>query len=376
MDLKVIYLDNPPVNALSSKLRLYLLNEIKEAENNDKVYGIVLRGRNSLFSGGADIKEFNDGSYSNYPTLIDLVHLLARCPKPTIAWTEGATLGGGVELAIGCQFRVAMETSKFALPEINLGIIPAAGATQLLPRLIGLDCAMTSCTSGKFYSASEALAAGAIDAIVTSYEDAMKVCHNICSSGRKKTCLLDLPVKGAENKEEIFSKQMKRVKQKWRGAEAPLVCLDVIKSSASCSFQQGLDLERESFLQLCVSDQSKALRYIFFAERSLKKWKTFDGISASFGSPQKIRKVAVIGLGTMGSTITICFLRLNLPVYIMEADEKKLEEGFERILHLIDEMKSARVISDSQKDSMTSQLIKSSRFDQLKVKFMKSINCD
>ena len=127
--------------------------------------------------------------------------------------------------------------------------------------------------AGKFYSASEALAAGAIDAIVTSYEDAMKVCHNICSSGRKKTCLLDLPVKGAENvtfwaifekhhflsfssliqKEEIFSKQMKRVKQKWRGAEAPLVCLDVIKSSASCSFQQGLDLERESFLQLCVS---------------------------------------------------------------------------------------------------------------------------
>ena len=323
--IALISINNPPVNAISQAVRAGLLDAVTSAVAAESVRAIVIACEGKTFIAGADVREFNRSPMP--PHLGDVIRLIEDSPKPVIAAIHGTALGGGLEIALGCHFRIAAGNAKMGLPEVTLGLLPGAGGTQRLPRLIGIRAALDMITSGKPINAQQALQLGAIDEIAAGelVESAMSFAIRIAKVGcaiRRTRALTIKPEPSIS-----FDDMERDVAKKYRGLIAPIECVKAIRGCVELSFEDGLKRERELFLALKASSQSKALRHAFFGERAVAK---IPGLSAD--TPvREIRTAAVIGAGTMGGGIAMCFANAGIPVTLLDAEQDALDRGMATI---------------------------------------------
>ena len=325
-EIAVVTINSPPVNALSADVRNGLRDGVAKAAAAPEVKAIVVICAGRTFIAGADIAEF--GKPPKGATLPELQGVLEGGPKPIIAAIHGTALGGGFEMALMCHYRVAVPSAKFGFPEIKLGLIPGAGGTQRLPRLTGVEKALDIILSGAPFSAQEALQWGVVDALVEEgqlREGALGFARKVIDTHMPPRKIRDLneKIEAARGHPEIFEKVRRDYAKKFRGFEAWQSALRAVQVAVDLPFDEGMKLERQAFLDLIPTEQSRAQRYVFFAER--KVWKIADVPEDIPVLP--IRKVGVIGAGTMGGGISMNFLNAGIPVTIVEAAQDALERG-------------------------------------------------
>ena len=325
-DIAVITLNSPPVNALSAKVREGLFEGFKAAGADPAAKAIVLICEGRTFIAGADITEF--GGAMAGPSLTDVQDMMENSPKPVIAAIHGTVLGGGLEVALCAHFRVAVPSAKFGLPEVNLGLLPGAGGTQRLPRVVGPERALEMMTSGRHVPAKEALAGGLADELVEEgklREGALAFARKVVAEGRPLTRIRDqnAKVEAARGKPEIFADFRKANARKFRGFLAPEYNIQTIEAAVNLPFEEGLAVERKLFGELMSGSQSAAQRYSFFAERQAQK---IPGIADDVPLIP-IKKVGVIGAGTMGGGIAMNFANAGIPVVIVEQKQEPLDKG-------------------------------------------------
>jgi 3-hydroxyacyl-CoA dehydrogenase len=319
----VIVLDNPPVNGLRHSVRTRIVEEIDAAVANDAVRAIVITGANGLFSGGADIREFNTPAASAEPTLHTVIRVVESCAKPVISAIEGHCMGGGLELSLACHYRVARPNAQVGLPEVKFGIVPGAGGTQRLPRAAGVENALNMVVSGNAVAAAKLEDTGLFDGIVEGdlREGAIAFARRVADA-RPLPRVRDRPAEHPDA-EAFFAFAKANVAAAARNFPAPAKCVEAVAAAVSKPFDEGLKIERSLFLQLVQSPESRALRHAFFAERAASKI-----ADVAPDTPiRPIKSVAVIGAGTMGGGIAMNFLDAGIPVTILEANAEALERG-------------------------------------------------
>jgi 3-hydroxyacyl-CoA dehydrogenase len=329
-DIAVLMIDSPPVNALSADVRDGLRDGVGHALADPALKAIVVICAGRTFIAGADIAEF--GKPAKGATLPELQGALEGGQKPIIAAIHGTALGGGFEVALMCHYRVAVPSAKFGLPEIKLGLIPGGGGTQWLPRLTGVEKALDIILSGTPFSAQEALQWSVVDALVEEgrlREGALFFARKVIDTRMPLRKIRDLneKIEAARGHPEIFQKLRRDCAKKFRGFEAWQSALRAVQAAVDLPFDEGIKLERQAFLDLIPTEQSRAQRYVFFAER--KVWKIADVPENIPVLP--IRKVGVIGAGTMGGGISMNFLNAGIPVTIIEAAQDALQRGIATI---------------------------------------------
>ncbi len=324
-NIAIITVDNPPVNAISQNVRQGIVNCIKEAENYTSVQSIIIICAGRTFMAGADIKEF--GKPPEKPHLPDVVSTIEQCSKPVIAAIHGQALGGGFEIALGSHYRIADVNAKVGLPEVNLGLIPGAGGTQRLPRLIGAEASIDLITSGKPIKAAQAETIGILNTVSAGdlLSDAVTFAKDIANNPLTDKRLCDKLLAPVE--EMFFEQKREEFAKKYRGFEAPQACLNAIEAAFKLPFAEGMEKERKLFVERRNSTQSDAQRHMFFAERTSLK---VDDIDKSI-TPRNIKRIAVIGAGTMGGGIAICFADAGFDVILLEINPDALKTGMARI---------------------------------------------
>jgi 3-hydroxyacyl-CoA dehydrogenase len=318
-DILEIVMNNPPVNAFSAAIRQSLDRAVADAQSDANVRAIVIRGAGKLFSGGADITEF--GRAPVEPMLPALVHSIEASAKPVVAAIHGTCLGGGMEIALACHYRIATPAAKFGLPEVKLGLIPGAGGTQRLPRLIGAQAALGMIVSGDPVSSRKAQELGLVDRVVGEdrlVEEAIAFAREIASQVPRRTG--ELAITPAP---EVFERFVADMGRKIQGLDAPAACIEAIRAATELPLADGLALERALFPKLLDGAQSKALRHLFFAERTAAK---IEGLPKGIAL-RPIARVGVIGAGTMGGGISMNFLSAGIPVTIVEMAQDALDRG-------------------------------------------------
>ena len=321
----VLTVDNPPVNALSQHVRKGLHDGIKQATADGAVQAIVIACAGRTFIAGADITEF--GKPPAEPSLHSVLDLIEGSPKPVVAAVHGTALGGGLEVTLACHYRVAVKAARFGLPEVKLGILPGAGGTQRLPRVVGVEKGLSMMVSGDPIGADEALKAGLIDEIVNGDLAAAGVtfAEKVLNEKRPLRKIRDLDDKLAavRGKPEVFANFRKSIARQTRGFRAPENIVKAVEAAVSLPFDQGLKRERELFVELLNSPESKAQRYFFFAEREAAKVPDVPADTP----PRDVKKAAVIGAGTMGGGIAMNFANAGIPVTVIEVAQEALERG-------------------------------------------------
>ena len=325
-DIGVVTLNSPPVNALSAAVREGLAGAFDAAIADAAVKAIVLICDGKTFIAGADITEF--GKAMTGPSLQDVQNVIENSPKPVIAAIHGTALGGGLEVALVANYRVAVPSAKAGLPEVNIGLLPGAGGTQRLPRIVGVEKALEMVTSGQHVPAKAALAMGLFDELVEEgklREGAIAFAKAVVAENRplKKVRDLNEKVEAARGKPEIFEAFRKANAKKFRGFMAPENNIKCIEAAVNLPFDEGLKAERKLFMELMTGSQSAAQRYVFFAERQAAKIPDVPDDTPTI----PIKKVGVIGAGTMGGGIAMNFLNAGIPVTIIEAKAENLERG-------------------------------------------------
>ena len=324
----VITLNNPPVNALSVGKGLLqgILDFIKAGDHDPAVRVFLLIGGGKNFSGGADITEFGKPAVPGMATLRDLVSYMETVSKPIVAAVAGPTMGGGLELALAAHYRCCAPGAQIALPEVKLGILPGAGGTQRLPRLIGVAPALDMIVGGEPVSSERALELGIVDALVTGdlRAGAIAYAKKVATEGRqvRRASALTAAVDG--DAVEFFAAARQRVAKEWRGYPAPLECLACVEASVTMPFDKGLIFERERFTHLVATNESKALRHVFFAERAAAKIKDVPDSTPM----REIRSAAVLGAGTMGGGIAMNFVNAGIPIKVLELSQEAIDKGF------------------------------------------------
>ncbi len=324
----VLTLNNPPVNGLGLALRSGILAGLDRALADPAVTAIVLTGGEKIFSGGADVKEFGTPKSSTSPNLPDVIRALEQSAKPVVAAIAGFALGGGLELALGCHFRVAQKDATLGLPEVKLGLLPGAGGTQRLPRAIGLEAALNMIVSGAPQKAAsfegtalvdELTEANVVDAAVAFAERAAKE-----PAALPRLRDVKVPTAGAD---AFLQFARNNVKAAAKGLPAPLACVECVADSVTQPFDEGLKRERAAFFALMATPESRAARHVFAAERAAGK---LPDIPAD--TPLRpINTVGVIGAGTMGGGITMNFLNVGTPVVLLETTQAALDRGLATI---------------------------------------------
>ena len=324
-DVLVVTSNNPPVNALGQAVRVGLAEAIQEASADDAIKAVVITCEGRTFFAGADITEF--GKPPVGPSLPEVVDAIEASAKPVVAAIHGTALGGGLEVALACHYRIAVASAKLGLPEVKLGILPGAGGTQRLPRVVGVADALPMIVTGNPISASKAEGIGLVDKLVA--EDdlagsgvafarsvADKGDHPVSSTRTDK--IKDIP-SDSDFFDEFRKTQMRRMK----GFEAPEACIEAVKAAIDLPYAEGVKKERELFGKLVSGTQSKALRHVFFAERAAAK---IDDIPKD--TPLiPIKKVGILGAGTMGGGIAMNFLTAGYAVTIVERQQEALDRG-------------------------------------------------
>src|ERR671931_1329688 len=321
----VITVDNPPVNALSQHVRQGLRDGIKQAQADSAVQAIVIVCAGRTFIAGADITEF--GKPPTPPSLHEVLDLIEGNAKPVVAAIHGTALGGGLEVTLACHYRVGVKDARFGLPEVKLGLLPGAGGTQRLPRVVGVDKALSMMVSGDPIRADEALRHGLIDEIVDGDLAAAGVAfaEKVLSEKRplKKIRDLDDKLAAVRGKPEVFAEFRKSVARQTRGFRAPENIVKAVEAAVTLPFDAGLKRERELFVELLNSPESKAQRYFFFAEREAAKIPDVPSDTPT----KEIKKAAVIGAGTMGGGIAMNFANVGIPVTVVEVAQEALDGG-------------------------------------------------
>ena len=320
-EIAVLTVNSPPVNALSAAVRQGIVDGIARAVANPAVRGIVLACAGRTFIAGADITEF--GRPPQEPSLHVVIRALEASPKPVVAAIHGTALGGGLETALGCHYRVAVPSAKLGLPEVKLGLLPGAGGTQRLPRVVGVPQALEMVTSGSPIGAKVALDKGLVDALAP--EDGLRAfaidyARKLVAENKPLHRVRDLPVQAEAGVFDAFRRANAR---KFRGFDAPEYNIRCIEAAATQPFDEGEQTERRLFMELMGGTQSKAQRYLFFAEREAQK---IPGLPKGT-AVRPIKHVGVIGAGTMGGGISMNFLSAGYAVTIVEANDKALERG-------------------------------------------------
>ncbi len=321
----VITLANPPVNAFSAAVRAGVLEALEGIMADDALTAAVITGSGKLFSGGADIREFNTPAGMQSPNLPELIEKTEAFPKPIVAALHGTAVGGALELSMACHYRVAAAGTRLGLPEVTLGIVPGAGGTQRMPRLVGAEAALDLIVGGRRIKAEEALELGLIDEVAESdvVDAAVALAERVAAEGGppRRTSEMEDRVAADRERPEIFEEYRKKMARKARGLESPYACVECIEAAVSKPFTEGLAFERQTFVRCVESAQSRALQHAFFAERESGK---VPGVTKETPT-RPIERAAVIGGGTMGTGITMCFANAGIPVTIIEVAQDGLD---------------------------------------------------
>jgi len=350
-DVAVLLIDNPPVNALSQPVRQAIQDGLHAAQIDDSVVGLVIACAGRTFSAGADIREFN--APVKDPSLPILIDEIEASEKPVVVALHGTTLGGGFELAMGCHYRVADEATRVGLPEVHLGLIPGAGGTQRLPRLIGAEAAIEAITTGRHIPAPEALALGALDEVVEGdiIACAISAARTLSNSNYlNRTCHRDVDPQSIPD--GIFDKSRAALSKRRRGFNAPPAAVDAIEWACSTPSRDGLKRERELSNRLKASVQSKAQRHLFFAERLALKIPDIPKATVT----RPVESTGVIGAGTMGAGIALCLLNADLSVVLVETKQEALDRGVAQITKTLGRDVDRGRMSPEVRDSRLSRL--------------------
>ncbi|ASJ76825.1 3-hydroxyacyl-CoA dehydrogenase NAD-binding domain-containing protein [Granulosicoccus antarcticus] len=324
----IVTLDNPPVNAIGQAMRQELQQAVAFIDSQESVQAVVLIAAGRTFIAGADITEF--GKPPEPPHLPDVIASIEQADKPWVAAIHGSALGGGLEIALGCHYRIAAHSARLGLPEVTLGLVPGAGGSVRLSRLLSAENAVAMVTSGKPVTATEALENGLID-LVTADEDlrrtaldfAGQIIGKALPTGLRYREPLESPDTG------FWEAQTQQIARRARGQVSPLRALDCVRQGIELSVEEALAHERKTFLELRASDQAAALRHVFFAERAAPRPPELKDIAV-----RAVRSVAVIGGGTMGAGIAAALRDANLPVVLIERDEAALQRGRENVARI------------------------------------------
>ena len=339
--LAIVSIDNPPVNALLRAVRQGLSDAIDCIDADENIRAVVLLCVGRTFIAGADVREFAKSPQP--PHLPDVIAMLDKSAKPWVAAIHGTALGGGLEVALGCRYRIATPDAKLGLPEVNLGLIPGAGGTVRLPRLIGVEAALNMIASGKPVSAKTALSLGLVDRIADGdLTQAAMVFAKEISTGSNRAPLIEVAVQPPKDSAE-WSARKSAIQNKARGQNAPLAALQAVENALTLSSEQALTKERALFVKLKNGPQSNALRHIFFAERAVAKIERLQSVAA-----RESIDIGVIGGGTMGAGIAAACLLAGLRVTMLERDEKSLGAGIARVRTTLKQSHSRNLIDTVQ----------------------------
>ncbi len=361
----VITLNNPPVNGLGHETRVAVLSGLQEAEADANITAIVLTGAGKAFSGGADIREFGSPKATAEPNLLTLIAAFEACTKPTIAAIHTVAMGGGLELSLGCHYRIAARGAAIALPEVKIGLIPGAGGTQRLPRALGLETALNMIVSGEPVK-SEVLGQlpgqRLFDRIVDGDVVAAAVSFaKEIASKRPLPRVRDLKV-DYPNADAYLQFARNTVGAMAKHFPAPLKCIDAVTASIKMPFDAGMKLEREIFTALMFTPECKALRHAFMAERATTK---IPDVPAD--TPvREVKTVGVIGAGTMGGGIAMNFLNAGIPVTMLEMKAEALEKGVGVIRKNYAAQVTKGKLSQEKLDERMALLTTTLKYDDLK----------
>jgi len=321
--IALVRIDKPPVNAMDQGVRAGLKRAFKELRGKSEVKAIVLACAGRSFIAGADIKEFDTGIAE--PGYHELFELIENSPVPVVAAIHGTALGAGTEAALACHYRVAEETASLGLPELSLGIIPGAGGTQRLSRVIPFADSAEMMLSGRPVPAKRAKELGLVDELAKGevIERAVRYANELIAGGIGPRRTRERPVIGAENAAETLKAKREQVIKTMRGRGSPLKLLDALQAAAERPFDQGLEVEKAISASLMDSNESRALRHLFFAEREVRKIPALaEGVEA-----RPVNNVALVGAGTMGSGIAMAFASAGLPVTLVDLNAEALEHA-------------------------------------------------
>jgi 3-hydroxyacyl-CoA dehydrogenase len=321
-DVLIVLSNNPPVNALSTSVRQGLVDAIAEAEADDSVKAVVIACEGQTFFAGADITEF--GKPPQQPWLPVVVDTVENCSKPVVAAIHGTALGGGLEVALACHYRVADKSAKLGTPEVKLGLLPGAGGTQRLPRVAGVRKALEMTATGNPIGAKEGFDCGLVDRLVegdlvphaVAFAEEVRDVRPLAKSSERQDRI-------ADTDPAVFDQFRKENAKRFRGFEAPLKNIDAVRVATEKPYAEGVIEERKLFMELMGGEQSAAQRYFFFAERKANKIENLPENT----EPRPVAKVGVIGAGTMGGGISMNFLSAGIPVSIIEMSQEALDRG-------------------------------------------------
>jgi 3-hydroxyacyl-CoA dehydrogenase len=333
-DIGVITIDNPPVNALGPGVPEGIIKAVGECSRDPAIKAIVLTGAGKIFCGGADINEFGKLTSGKKPleAILDpLLYALEDCSKPVVCAIHGTAFGGGLETAMACHYRVAVAGAQIGQPEVKIGLIPGAGGTQRLPRLVGVPKALEMCAGGDPISAADAMASGLVDKLIEGdlVTGAVSFAREIAVKGGppRKTRDQNAKLGTAAGNAPAFAAARELARKKGRGLIAPVKAIEAVEAAVSLPFAEGCKRERDLFRECLFSDQSKALIHVFFAEREVAK---VPGITKE--TPRiPIRRAAVVGAGTMGGGIAMTYANAGIPVLLKEVDQPALDRGLATI---------------------------------------------
>ena len=327
--IAIITMTSPPVNGLGYKLRGGLMDSLKKAAGDPAVKAAIIIGSAKCFSGGADIREFNTPQKDIPPSLPDVNVYQDQFPKPLVAAIGGFALGGGLELALACHYRVALPRALLGLPEVKIGLLPGAGGTQRLPRIIPVADALAMMTSGNPIPAEKGIGYGLIDVIADGdlLESAITLTQGVIASGKGPRRVRDLPAKLDGDADTFFNEAIARAKKEQRGQPAPIEIINCVRDAVTIPFDQAQDAAYTRVRMLVNTVESKALRHMFFGERQTAKIPDIPD-----DTPQRpIKSAAVIGAGTMGGGIAMSLANAGIPVTLVEMKQEALDRGLANI---------------------------------------------
>ncbi len=327
-DVAVITIDNPPLNVFSPGVPEGVAGHVRQAEADDDVRAVVVTGAGRHFVAGADITTFGMPR-DRAPDLLGLVDTLARSSVPVVAAIRGTAFGGGLEMALACNWRVAAPDAQLGLPEVKLGLLPGAGGTQRLPRLVGLEVALRMITSGSPIRAERAHVVGLVDEIIDGdlIEGAVAFAERIAGTDDALRRTHDMQVAVRGEVDQTLAGARAQAAATAPGLIAPQRCIDAIDAAVRLPFTAGIQRERDLFVELLASEQSRSLRHVFFAERTAAK---IDGVDDRV-EPTRVARAAVIGAGTMGGGIAMNFANAGIPVTVIEVDQDRLDTGLAKV---------------------------------------------
>lgn len=327
----VVTLDNPPVNGLGSAVRAGLEAAFTQLLSDESVTGIVITGSGRMFSAGADIREFGNVPPADVPGLPGLIDRIETSGKPVVAAIHGVAAGGGLELALGCHYRIAAPRTRLGLPEVTLGILPGAGGTQRLPRIAGVEAALDLIVSGRLVSEDEALKFGIVDQITDADPVDAAVAKALELAGRneppRRSSACDEGLAAARADPAVFDEFRRTMAKRARGMNAPYACVRCIEAAVRLPFAEGRKFEHEEFRQLVDAVEAKAMRHAFFAEREVAR---IPDVPADTPA-RPVATAGVIGCGTMGGGIAMVFANAGIPVTVVESSPAALDAGIAKI---------------------------------------------